>query len=437
MAGHIGEQASLRVPARRFRGVEGLRALAAGGVLFGHVHAYGGPYGSYDLGRLEVLARTVGMAGVVLFFTLSGFLLYRPFAAAVLTGSRLPSVRSYLRSRFLRIFPAYWLAVLVLGVVLGATYLPAARAEGRSLASDPEALAANLLLVQGFFPSTMLTGIGPAWSLAVELVFYLALPLLALVALALSTLTGAGRRRPWLAALAPAGMLLVLGQVGYRLAASLPRTDGGSWHGSWSAVVTRSFLAQCGLFAAGLVLAVVHTQLSRGALVLPAWWRRASGAGAVVLVAPPAYLFDTGRLSENRATLMMSIGFALLLALVVLPDGRSSRVGALLDVRVLQWGGLISYGVFLWHEPLIWVLQREGLTQGGRSGFLLALLSTTAVSVVAATVSWRCVERPALALKRSPPGVEAEAGPGAATGGQVPAQRDADTSGLQGQAPTA
>jgi len=45
-------------------------------------------------------------AGVTLFFTLSGFLLYRPFAAAIARGTPHMRLSAYLRNRFLRIAPA-------------------------------------------------------------------------------------------------------------------------------------------------------------------------------------------------------------------------------------------------------------------------------------------------------------------------------------------
>jgi peptidoglycan/LPS O-acetylase OafA/YrhL len=52
--------------------------------------------------------------GVILFFTLSAFRLYRPFAAAILRADPLPSVRRYLRNRALRIHPG----VRLLGIDL-------------------------------------------------------------------------------------------------------------------------------------------------------------------------------------------------------------------------------------------------------------------------------------------------------------------------------
>jgi peptidoglycan/LPS O-acetylase OafA/YrhL len=386
----------------RFVGAEGLRGLAAGGVLLSHVYLYASPDGErYDLGLLSVLPRTSGTAGVVLFFTLSAFLLYRPFAAALLMGRSSPSIRRYLQNRALRIFPAYWLAVIGTGVVLKAAYLPPLEVQGRSLASEPGVLVTNLLLVQSWSPDTLLTGIGPAWSLGVELVFYLALPVLAAGAVALARRTGPGRCWPVLAALAPVPLLLVLGQLGYRLAAHLPEAEGGSWGGSWHAVVTRSFLAQCGLFAAGLTLAVLHVQVERGRLRLPSWWRSATGAGAVVLAVPVTAGFDAHLLSENQATLGLSVACAMLLSLIVLPRSRGGWLAGILSSRLLVSFGVVSYGVFLWHEPLVWFLRRHHLTAEGTDGFLLSLALTLASTVVVSILSWRLVEKPALSLKRS------------------------------------
>jgi peptidoglycan/LPS O-acetylase OafA/YrhL len=411
--------------AARFDGVEGLRGVAAGGVLLSHVYLYASPAGErYDAGPAGVLLRTSGTIGVVLFFTLSGFLLYRPFAAALLTGRRRPPLRAYFRNRLLRIFPGYWLALIVTGLVLRSAYLPPLEVQGRSLASERGALVANLLLVQAYSPSTLGTGIGPAWSLVVEMAFYLVLPLLALLAGLLATRTSPGRRWPWAAALAPAGVLLVVGQVGSQLMWRLPGAGGSTWGGSWHAVAARSFLTHASVFCAGVALAVLHTQLSRGAVVLPRWWRPAAWVAVPTVAVPTLLLFDGYRITENRATVLFSISCAVLLALVVLPRERRSTLVGLLTSRPLQWSGLVSYGVFLWHEPLIWFLRRQGWTTTGRDGFALALLLTVAVTGLAALLSWRLVEQPAMRLKRASTRVDTEGGLGTAEPGTP--QGDAD-----------
>jgi peptidoglycan/LPS O-acetylase OafA/YrhL len=90
----------------RLPGIEGLRAIAAGSILIFH----GWRYGSLDqsppqFGPLTSIMPHLSL-GVILFFCLSGFLLYRPFAAAVLRATPGPSIRNYLRHRVLRILPA-------------------------------------------------------------------------------------------------------------------------------------------------------------------------------------------------------------------------------------------------------------------------------------------------------------------------------------------
>src|SRR4051812_48342221 len=105
------------MPRQRLDALDGLRGLAALGVLVLHVwmFSYGDlhkpPKGLLDfvLGELRL--------GVQLFFVLSGFLIFRPFAAAALDGARRgPSLVRYAVRRAARILPGYWLA-------LGASFL--------------------------------------------------------------------------------------------------------------------------------------------------------------------------------------------------------------------------------------------------------------------------------------------------------------------------
>jgi len=83
-------------------GIEGLRARAAIAIITLHTWAYS----SGSFGQLNQLFADLDQ-GLTLFFALSGFLLYRPFAAALLDRRAMPGSRAYLRNRALRIIPAY------------------------------------------------------------------------------------------------------------------------------------------------------------------------------------------------------------------------------------------------------------------------------------------------------------------------------------------
>jgi len=98
----------------RLPALDALRAVGAAAVVGTHVGFATGATGATAFGGL--LARMD--VGVAIFFALSGFLLFRPFAYAAATGTRRPGARRYLWRRALRILPAYWLTVLVCLAVL-------------------------------------------------------------------------------------------------------------------------------------------------------------------------------------------------------------------------------------------------------------------------------------------------------------------------------
>ena len=230
------------------------------------------PTGPLALGPLSRLMPHLPV-GVTLFFTLSGFLLYRPFASALARGHARPDLAAYLRNRALRILPAYWVILLVTGLVMGATIVRHDLQRG-SLAAHPGLLVRDAFLVQNYDPGTILTGIGPAWSLAIEVAFYLALPILGLTAFALADRIRNGSRRRWFALLPPFVMLMV-GISGKLVASTIVRGSGPGtgWTNDWHPVLERSFWVQGDLFAYGMLLAVLTVEVEDGRIRLPrGWW---------------------------------------------------------------------------------------------------------------------------------------------------------------------
>src|SRR4051794_29749582 len=104
--------------AGRIDGLDGLRAIAACSILIFHVWSTNAPtQTAAPFGTLTLLLPPL-REGVTLFFCLSGFLLYRPFAAALVRGTRPPPRARYALRRLLRIAPAYWLVLVVTALTL-------------------------------------------------------------------------------------------------------------------------------------------------------------------------------------------------------------------------------------------------------------------------------------------------------------------------------
>jgi peptidoglycan/LPS O-acetylase OafA/YrhL len=77
----------------------------------------------------------------------------------------------------------------------------------------------------------------------------------------------------------------------------------------------------------------------------------------------------------------------------------------LLETRLFIAVGLVSYSLFLWHEPIIRLLQQRGWTMGGAGGFWMNLLVLMVLGGLLSGLTYRYVERPALRRKtrRGPP----------------------------------
>jgi peptidoglycan/LPS O-acetylase OafA/YrhL len=387
----------------RIPGVEGLRALAATSILIFHCWVYSAPDGErVDLGLLSRFVLRHLPAGVLLFFTLSGFLLYRPLAASVLRQAPRPSVRRYFRNRALRIFPAYLLVLLVIGVLLPAAVIGGSSGKelGR-LSGDPGVLLANAALLQNYLPRSMDTGIGPAWSLAVEVVFYLVLPLLGWLAAICARHASTASSRTW-AVLVPVAVIIAVGMSGSVIATYVVPPGSGAWHLG----LVRSFWYHADLFGLGMALAVLRVNLEDGRFRLPSWWPMAGAAGLVGVAGLTVLLTDRGRIAQYQGAVayetLVILACALLLALVVLPTTEPapfSVLARLLETRLFVAVGLASYSLFLWHEPVVRWLRQHGWTSGGAGGFWTNLVLLGVVSGLLSWLTYRYVERPALSRK--------------------------------------
>ena len=384
------------------RGIEGLRAVAAVAVLAHHTWILDGGERIGDGGIAGVIFLNLAL-GVTLFFALSGFLLYRPFAAAIARERPLPDVGHYLRNRGLRILPAYWVILVLTAFVLQTA---STRAPDGVFAygamTDPLEFIKAMLLIQDYDPDSMVVGISAAWSLAVEVVFYLLLPLLALAVARYARAPGPRSRRVMLL-MGPPLLLLLIGISGKIMAGVVvPGSPSAGYSADWHSVIERSFWAQADLFSFGMVAAVLHTEFVDGRLRLPRHWRAGALVLGLAIFIPCAQTLERGQLSYLPQNTGVALAAALLLAVVAFP-GHDER--GPLPQRIFEWPavvsvGLISYSVFLWNVPVVQWLNEHDLTRDGWAGLALNLAVAAAAVGVLSVITYRLVELPALRRKR-------------------------------------
>lgn len=242
------------------------------------------------------------------------------------------------------------------------------------------------LFSENFSTSTLYGIDGPMWSLAVEVQFYLLLPLVALLVGGLSR----GSRR------AAIGILFVVGAASFVLRQLV------FWHGHPpNSALQSSIPTLFGFFAAGMVLALVRVGwLERP----PRWLRGAAGrSDAWVLCSVPLWALVCWRYSYEAAAALASV---LIIGACVLPLRRGVFVG-LTERRALSTLGLASYSIYLWHVPIVLAIVNRSLTSAGFAGavptvphFLKLLAASAVVSCAVALFSYRVIEAPALRLRR-------------------------------------
>jgi peptidoglycan/LPS O-acetylase OafA/YrhL len=385
----------------RFPLFDGLRGLAVLGILAFHVAEFTNQLGFGAAGRFDEVA---GSEAVITFFVISGFLLYRPYAAAHVRGSGGPSARRYARRRALRILPAYWTVLTVLAIYPGIAGV----------------LTGNGWRYYGYLQlyseRTLGRGIPVAWTLCVEVTFYIVMPIWAAV---IRRLSPSGR---WLRQeLGGLALWAALGAL-IQLAAA---------HQLVNHLVEVSLLGQCIWLGMGMAFAVISVvaQLGDGNLrrvtdLLGAhpslcWLGAAAAYVGLMAIVPRGGLFGLIAAVATRqsvtTTALKIVLEAIVVILLVTPavfgETRHGAPGRLLALRPIVWLGVISYSFYLWHLTLVELIA----TRGGAGSFsargfnLLAHVHSArtfvlfvvalAVTLVIASLSYRFVELPFLRRK--------------------------------------
>ncbi len=349
----------------RVASLTGVRAVAALLVVGTHAayttgkytHGYAGLLGS----RMEI--------GVPIFFVLSGFLLFSPWVRATAFGGPAPSVRRYAWHRVRRIMPAYVVTVLLAYVIYHF------RTAGPNPGHNWIGLLRNLTFTQIYTDNYMFgylhQGLTQMWSLAVEVAFYVVLPLLAYLILVVLC------RRQWRPGLLLAG-----------LAAAAAVTP------AWLTLVhTTDFLPDgarlwlpgyLAWFVGGMVLAVLQAMGVRcyGFVAIPL------ALICYLIASTPIAGQPTTSPSELSEALVKAGFYAVIAALLVAPLALGNRgwYARFLASRPMVWLGEISYEIFLVHLVLMELVMVEVLRAPVYTGSMLALFVLT--MVVTVPVSW-------------------------------------------------
>jgi peptidoglycan/LPS O-acetylase OafA/YrhL len=344
-------------------GLDGLRALAVIGVFLYHAwpHSDGGPW------------LTGGFLGVDLFFVLSGYLITSILLIEWEHHRRIDLLRFWAR-RARRLFPA------VVVVVLAALFLSAIFARDHLAQTRSDMFSSlfyfnnwhQIVANRDYFVRTGAPSLlQHFWSLAVEEQFYIVWPLVFVPGMIFL-----GRRYMPLAVIVgivfSAGLMWILYD---------PANQSRVYYGT----DTRMFLL---LF--GILLAFWWPYVERVRRALPVLELLGWAALGVTL-----YLFFNQQDFElptdpvglfHGGDVLAALCFAVLIAAVA---HQRTIIGHAFGVAPLRWIGERSYGMYLWHWPIIVLTPPSGWWSGAKIIILQALLT-----VVAAALSYRFVEQP-------------------------------------------
>jgi peptidoglycan/LPS O-acetylase OafA/YrhL len=368
------------------RQLDGLRAVAAITVVLLHAAV-----GSNAIVNGSWLGRIIFELEfpVPAFFMLSGYLLYRPFFAARMRGVPSPSRGRYFKRRLARLVPAYWVTLTIIGL----------------LNLVPGVFGHRWWMFYGFAQiyssTTNQQGLGVAWTLCVEITFYLSVPL---IDIAIRTLGRWLRTQNWKL---DVGFLLALGLLSFAFRV---------WVGNTDKVLQQSLFGTFDWFIPGMLLAIVTViYADREVRELPAWLRFLArkplycwlGAGALTVLSIPllsgrTYLLDPGTVTPLAYALdflLQGAIAALIVAPAIVPGTDARGIGLprrFLAMPVLCWLGTISYGIYLWHVPIMIELLKLGLFNLPGSQTVNLFVAALILSIAIASASWYLMEKPLL-----------------------------------------
>lgn len=366
--------------------MDGLRGIAILAVVWYHFYGLSQLAPVLDIGTMRLDFTFIpesGYLGVELFFFLSGFVLYYPYARSILSGAPAPTTAAYTYRRAIKILPSYYLS-LILIVGLGPwLFFPSS--------DQLHQFLTHVAFVYNFDSNGIVAINAVYWSLAIEVQFYVIFPLICLVF----------ARRPWVTA-----AVMTAIAIGYRFWS----TSCCETAHAFARTQVPGFLD---LYAAGMLCAYVYVKARSES---PVWSRRPDWATVVALVfatliivllrnifvpfhptvGPPA---NHPEYSSYLAVLLFGFSLSSLFATQVWQR--------LLANRVLLFFALISYNLYLYHLVLASSLVARlrfppflGAHPAADLGWQISFnLVALAIAVGVASLATFLVERPLLRMR--------------------------------------
>lgn len=336
--------------------LDALRALAVGVVLLQHFWLNHNVPTMPPKGPVYwCLSLPWGIMGVQLFFVLSGFLITQILLSCRETADRFTTIRQFYLRRFLRIFPIYYLTIAV------ALWL---NIDGvRTVWLWLVTYTSNWHRGMGCF--------GHFWSLAVEEQFYLIWPWVML----------------WLPArwLLPTSITLTLLAPCYRVYAV--------WHDFSLSRTIHPTIGCCDALGMGAILAILAWS-SHAERVHRLWTRWVLPVGLLgMIVSQAAYCHHGTRMYLP----VFYFVYAMVAAWLVSGASRGFRSGFVFDHSWLRYLGKISYGIYVYHGPIMPLSRTFSWPHYGSWPTTMVL---AALTVGVASLSWFIIERPCQQLKR-------------------------------------